>query len=296
MDAFFRNEAVRKSSCSIVDPAFEVLRVAHCRVPMGPILGEQFATYARVVYCLNGSLVCSINYCQHTVCPNQAAVALPGDYISCHTTAEATEYQLVAFDGHATSERFHGLGLWGSVFNVANVPTERFSRLLEHLQNKSPASVAKATSVGHDMLAVLGEEACMFAENKAVFKIQQFFQRHWQDPDVNVSSALDDLGLSHSSISGRFKRITGHSLLGYLTCLRIHHACLALKHSAASKASIAGTSGFTDPAYFSRIFRKVVGVTPSQFAELPSDDFHALMRRVHVRSLPVRAPRERGNG
>jgi len=290
MNDFFRNEAVRKSPYPIADPGFEVMRAAHCRVPTGDILGEQFATYARVVYCLNGALVCSINYCPHMVGPNQAAVALPGGYISCHTPLPAAEYQLIAFDGHSTSERFRTIGLWSSVFHVASVPSERFSRLLDHLNAKGAASVAKATNVGQDMLALLEEEACMFAENRAVFKIQQFFQRHWRDPEINVSSALADIGISYSSISGRFQQLTGHTMLGYLTCIRLHQACLALKRSAASKTDIAVANGFSDPAYFCRVFKKSIGMTPSRFADLPCEDFHALMRRLHARTRPVRPP------
>ena len=286
MTVNLRNEAIRKSSVQLVDASFEVMRAAHCRVSSGTFLGDQIASYARVFYCVNGSLVCMINYKPYTIFANQAAISLPGDYISCYTDAPTAEYRLVAFDGHSATERFHAVGLWPNVFNVAQIPTERFDLLFSHLQNSSEASLSKATSIGHDMLAALGEEAGMFAEDKAVFRIQQFFHRFWRDPEINVAAALAHLRISHSSISSRFQHVTGQTLLGYLTCLRLHHACLLLKNSTSKKRSIATACGFSDPAYFSRLFSKELGCTPSRFAKTSPEEYHDLMRKIHCWNHP----------
>ena len=286
MNDFFETEAFRKSSSPFVNPAFEAMRAAHYRVPPGLRLDEHVATHARVLYCVDGSLVCMINYTQHLVTTNQAVITLPGDFISCHTSAPATEYRLIAFDGHSTCNHFHGMGLWGGVFNVANIPTKRFELLFGKLQENSAASIAKATSIGNDMLAVLHDDACMFAEDKAVFQMQQFFIRNWRNPEINVASALAHISAGHNSISKRFQQLTGYTLLDYLTCLRLRHACRLLKQSTNKKHSIAASSGFPDPAYFSRVFKRTMGVTPSEFAKLSCDDYHAVMRKLLCGSKP----------
>jgi two-component system response regulator YesN len=66
-------------------------------------------------------------------------------------------------------------------------------------------------------------------------------------------------------LSRQFKKETGHTLTDFLNGLRIREAKEQLRLDRSSIEEIASRLGFEDPAYFARVFKKQVGMTPSQY-------------------------------
>jgi two-component system, response regulator YesN len=71
--------------------------------------------------------------------------------------------------------------------------------------------------------------------------------------------------LSVSRLAHRFKEETGATLIEYLTWVRIGHAQRLLVETDKSCQIIADEVGYNNQSYFSRAFRRVVGITPRQF-------------------------------
>lgn len=69
-------------------------------------------------------------------------------------------------------------------------------------------------------------------------------------------------GLSSSHFSLVFRKRTGRSPMDYLIHLRIQKACQYLDHSRLRVVELAAKVGYEDPLHFSRIFKKVMGVSP----------------------------------
>ena len=72
-------------------------------------------------------------------------------------------------------------------------------------------------------------------------------------------------GLSRFHFLRRFKRATGSTPWRYLVELRLARAKNLLIDPACSVAAAATATGFSDPAYFSRLFRKRTGITPRAY-------------------------------
>ena len=64
-----------------------------------------------------------------------------------------------------------------------------------------------------------------------------------------------------------FHQRTGFSPLEYLTRLRLNHASQLMAETALSIAEIARAVGYEDPLYFSRLFRRKMGVSPTEFRQ-----------------------------
>ena len=73
------------------------------------------------------------------------------------------------------------------------------------------------------------------------------------------------LGISSYYFSKLFKNETGTNFIEYLTNLRISKAKDLLDENRLSVKEIGITVGYPDPNYFSRIFKKNVGQTPSEY-------------------------------
>jgi AraC-like DNA-binding protein len=80
---------------------------------------------------------------------------------------------------------------------------------------------------------------------------------------------LDDIasgiGLSASHYSRLFQNRTGHSPIDYFIQLKIQRACRLLDNSGWLIADVSREAGFDDQFYFSRVFRKVMGMSPGEY-------------------------------
>jgi transcriptional regulator GlxA family with amidase domain len=77
------------------------------------------------------------------------------------------------------------------------------------------------------------------------------------------------IGVSENYFSRLFKQELGLSPWCYLNRFRVSQAKELFRHTQASVKSIAGQVGFKDQKYFSRVFHKLTGLSPSEFREQP---------------------------
>lgn len=85
--------------------------------------------------------------------------------------------------------------------------------------------------------------------------------------DISLDEISRQMNLSPYYFSKLFKEETGENFIEYLTAVRIGHAKDLLMDQEKSMKEICSEVGYSDPNYFSRIFKKVVGVTPTEYRE-----------------------------
>ncbi len=83
--------------------------------------------------------------------------------------------------------------------------------------------------------------------------------------EISLDDVSRDVNISPYYFSKVFKDETGENFIEYLTNLRVNKAKELLQDSDKSMKEIGYEVGYTDPNYFSRIFKKTVGVTPTEF-------------------------------
>jgi len=83
--------------------------------------------------------------------------------------------------------------------------------------------------------------------------------------DIGLIQMAELVGLSPKHLSRCFKESTGESPYQYLLRLRVNEAKRLLYNGNFSMTEIAYSVGFSTPSHFSMAFRKVTGVSPSEF-------------------------------
>jgi len=93
-------------------------------------------------------------------------------------------------------------------------------------------------------------------------------QQHMR-ANLNQQLTLDDLAqfshLSKFHFSRKYRALTGFSPLQHFVHLKMEHACFLLEQGQLSISDIAFELGYDDALYFSRVFRKIYHLSPSQF-------------------------------
>ncbi|WP_078552467.1 response regulator transcription factor [Bacillus alkalicellulosilyticus] len=100
--------------------------------------------------------------------------------------------------------------------------------------------------------------------DNVVVKAMEFMKGSFEE-DIGIDDIADHVGLSVSRLSVVFKKGTGITCLEYLTNIRMEKALFLLKHTSKKTYEIAELVGYTDPRYFSQVFKKKVNLTPSEY-------------------------------
>lgn len=134
--------------------------------------------------------------------------------------------------------------------------------------------------------------------NSAVKDFEDILIQHFHESDFDLPQAIRNTGFSTNYFRTQFHHHTGMTPLEYLEWLRISYAKDLLRHNEAGLNifSIAALAGYSDPYYFSRVFKKREGISPRYYrdhnasieyssADLPIDtnaeDFFARWKDMH---------------
>lgn len=96
---------------------------------------------------------------------------------------------------------------------------------------------------------------------------KQYVQENY-NKQVTLEDAAESIGLSPAYLSTMFKKEMGINFSDFLISCRMEAAKELLKTTDLSIAEVADQAGYTDPRYFSKTFRKVVGLKPSSYRKL----------------------------
>lgn len=117
-------------------------------------------------------------------------------------------------------------------------------------------------------------------DDAIIAKCQEWIAEHY-DQEAPVAAMARLSGLAERSFKRRFARATGMSPLEYVHVLRLEESKQMLETTDLPVEAVAMQTGYEDASFFSRLFRRKVGLTPAQYRKR----FRAL-RRVLDEKLP----------
>jgi two-component system, response regulator YesN len=121
--------------------------------------------------------------------------------------------------------------------------------------------VSKVTEASRNVTAKKEEQS-----SGVITKAKNYIDTHYSR-DISLDDVSREVEISPYYFSKLFKEETGENFIEYVTNIRMEHAKKLLSSSELSMKEICGEIGYADPNYFSRIFKKNIGVTPTEFKE-----------------------------
>ncbi|MFN0176368.1 MAG: helix-turn-helix domain-containing protein [Saprospiraceae bacterium] len=98
-------------------------------------------------------------------------------------------------------------------------------------------------------------------------RLYKLLEQHIADEYFSVEQLTKLLAMSRTQLHRKTIEVTGFSAGQLLQNLRLEHARLLLAESKLTVAEVAFRCGFSDPNYFSRLFSKTQGMTPTEFVQ-----------------------------
>ncbi len=102
--------------------------------------------------------------------------------------------------------------------------------------------------------------------DELVAKAQQNIESRYNDAET-IEEIIKDIPSSRRNMVRRFKQVTGITPIEYLQQTRIEAAKKLLEQTSQQMTEVIYNSGYNDPKAFRKVFRKTVGMTPSEYRE-----------------------------
>ena len=100
---------------------------------------------------------------------------------------------------------------------------------------------------------------------RLVTDAQNLVRERYMEPDLSLDTICSVLGVSNSYFSSVFKKETGKAFITYLPDYRMDHAATLILETNEKSYQIAERVGYLDANYFSYVFKKRFGVSPSKY-------------------------------
>jgi len=150
------------------------------------------------------------------------------------------------------SGSWHDLVLYLVARHVGPIAAQaiaKFMLLQWHVDGQAPYVVFEAPT-DHGDAAVLGVQ-------------------RWLTDNYAVASPVEEIvkrsGLAERSFKRRFKKATGYSPIEYVQHVRIEEAKRRLERTVEPIEEISWSVGYEDPAYFRRLFKRIIRITPGAY-------------------------------
>jgi len=131
---------------------------------------------------------------------------------------------------------------------------------LRHIQPKNHLVESKLTSF-------LEVEKNVVSQDDAFINQAQMFVLTKLDQNISSAELADELAISLRQLQRIFKEKLDTTPTNFITTLKMEEAAKMLLKSNNNISEIAYALGFTDPAYFTRLFKKYFGKSPSEFTK-----------------------------
>ncbi len=218
----------------------------------------------------HGTLICRGK--SYTLQQGDLFIVFPSEVVQYRASArQPWEYYWVGFNG---TDAHRMVTMAGFIPEDPIVRAGKEADTIEQLlriygaRGSTPAADVEMAGYLHLFLANLirrrGETQPLGSNRTYLSQALRFIQYNYAAP-IGVSEVAAFAGVSRSQLYRAFQSEFGQSPHEYLQKYRISEACTLLRDGQLTVAEVAGSVGFNDPLYFSRVFRSVKNCTPTAY-------------------------------
>lgn len=165
------------------------------------------------------------------------------------------------------------------MFSLMNTLVASVSEVRSQSQEEPPVEKLLGSNSIRDMIREADlylQAVCSQIKNDALIQtpslgrdqIVEYIKAHHQDPNLNVASIAEHFKLNASYLSRLFKQTTGEGVLDTIHVVRLMHVKQLLRETNMSMHEIRTCTGYPSEQTMFRAFKRIEGMTPSQYRQL----------------------------
>lgn len=194
----------------------------------------------------------------------KADIEAPWDYIWVGFQGIKSETYL----GYAGIDREHLTGYCSNTaYMLACVQQMTFARVLTHyneLRRQAALLQVFASLIEQHHERLSEEEQVEYSQHIYIDRALDYIQTHISE-SIQIRDIANYIGINRSYLTSIFKKSLGVSPQEYLLNYRMEYACELLKESNTKIATVAREVGYQDPITFSKVFRKHLKMSPTEW-------------------------------
>ena len=149
----------------------------------------------------------------------------------------------------------------------SEISGQEMENIMDETGKTIEAAVAYCGKILKKAIALRDENARN--QNRSVLKLAvDFIDHNYMDEEISLNKAAHVANVSANHFSALFSQNMGQTFTEYLTDLRMNKAKELLRCTAMRSSEIAGEVGYKDAHYFSYLFKKTQGMTPSEYRKM----------------------------
>jgi AraC-like DNA-binding protein len=233
-----------------------------------------------LIYLVNGKGYYKIGDTLQTVSGGNIIIYKPyekQDYF--YIGNEQAELYWIHFTGTAVEQLLNNLGFADRHIYHAGIQTEciqLFEKIIHEIHIKNPQYHSFCISYLIQLLSMFSRESLLYEKGKRVMKnsdieyIIKKIQLEYQQ-DHSVGYYAQNCNLSVYQFIRKFKNATQMSPLKYIEKIRMDKSRELLTDTDLTVNEISSVVGYNDPFYFSKVFKKNIGMNPLAYRKLKND-------------------------
>lgn len=180
--------------------------------------------------------------------------------VSCN---EVCKYMYIDFDGLRAEELLKR-------FNI-----HKHNRHFAGLDGLIPLWEESLSRASNDTIDLVAESMVIYTFSRlnvtashcdnTLNRILQITEEQFNNFDLSITAIANELQYNPKYLSHLFKQKTNKSYSEYLRCIRLKYAVSLLDSGIDSVKNVALLSGFSDPLYFSTVFKRTMGLSPKEY-------------------------------
>ena len=101
--------------------------------------------------------------------------------------------------------------------------------------------------------------------SQTMLQVKKYIDENFSDRDLSLEQISKKCSYNKKYISTAYKKYFKIGISKYISIIRIQHACTLMEQGFSSVKDIAFLCGFTEPLYFSKVFKDKMGISPREY-------------------------------
>lgn len=226
-------------------------------------------------YCASGQGWIEMGNGERFIVTEQSIAFIPADTPHAYGADESNPWSIYWFHlkGTQVDELMESFGSYNGPLQLALSDADKILELFHQcfdLLSVKAYSVAHQIHISHTMrymLSFIGLIPRRKQEEKTLAYIEQaiIYMQERLESTLTLESLVAFTNISKQHLNHLFKQSTGCAPIDYYLRLKMQRACQLLDLTDKSIKEISLSIGLSDPYYFSRLFKKIIGSSPSEY-------------------------------